>query len=181
MRKSVLQFAKQLYFERETLSNGACHAAISPAPDDVIELIINDLKSETSNELKIICDCGCGDGRWLTALTSSMHHGKCLVYGLELDGERIEKTLRNCKEKCYQRDYEIIRCDFLNQCYLSIMNVIILYLSIKGNELIKDKIKSECSPGTVIFAVGFSIKDWSHVTVFKSNRSMISCYKYILE
>lgn len=43
----------------------------------------------------MVIDMGCGDGRWLTHITSCY---TCQCWGVEIDSERLSLTLRRIEE-----------------------------------------------------------------------------------
>lgn len=182
IKECLLRVSKELYADRQ-LKDGSI-ATISPTPDGLIALVMTDLESIIhSSQYICVCDLGCGDGRWLTAfLASTAFNNRCIVYGLELDDERIQKTMANVMLNKQQdvvcKNYEIIQCDFINQFHLRMMDVVIVYLSVVGNSKIKEKIRTECSAGTVLIAVGFQIKDMTPIKMYSSNS--LNCYMYAI-
>jgi hypothetical protein len=48
-------------------------------------------------------------------------------------------------------------------------SVIIMYLSVEGNAMAKDKIMRECQSGTVIIAIGVSLYPYKSKNAFTKN------------
>jgi len=156
-KEIILKKAREIYNVREDENNSI--AAISPTPYDLIDIIIQDLNSICDG--CYICDIGCGDGRWLYKIAMK-YQSVCI--GLEICNERIQvaksfsKNYYNMKGKV-----EFIQLNFLKHSLnLQLFDVIIIYLSRKGNESIKDKLEKECKKGTIIIAIGFTMINWLH-------------------
>ena len=135
-------------------------ATISPTPYETIDIIINDLEYLFLNEgVLYICDIGCGDGRWLLSLAKKHF---CVCLGLEIEKERLLKAKQMYEEvnNNMKGVVEFVHANFLNVSLdLKILDIVIIYLSRKGNEAVKQKLEKECKIGTIIIAIGFQLKD----------------------
>lgn len=57
---------------------------------------------------------------------------------------------------------EFIHANFLHHSLdMKILDIIIIYLSRKGNEVVKHKLEQECKTGTIVIVIGFELKDRS--------------------
>lgn len=157
MKAALLRFARDSYHKREETNR---MATISPTPIDTIDMIIKDLEYKLVNDVLYICDIGCGDGRWLTAFADKY---QCVCLGLEIEEERLLKAKQKLNERgcCMKGIVEFIHADFLHHSLdMKTLDIVIIYLSRKANEAVKQKLEQECKPGTIIIAIGFQLKDW---------------------
>lgn len=187
-KQTLLKFARNEYNKREELDGSI--ASISPTPYDLIKQVLHDsiFSSLPSNDLLMFVDLGCGDGRWLEQILDYKFNFNCMCFGIEIDDERIELAKSRCSKAVIPSSpdisssklklFEIIKGDIRNYP-LHLMNVIIVYLSIKGNELMKQKILKECSKGSIILAVGFAIKESEKLVLYKQYDSSNGLKLYI--
>ncbi len=188
-KQSLLKFARNEYNKREELDGSV--ASISPTPYDLMQQVLQDNIFSTitahDNDLLMFVDLGCGDGRWLEQILDHKFNFNCMCFGVEIDNERIELAKTRCGNAITTsssiqpskfKQFEIIKSDF-RYYPIHLMNVIIVYLSIKGNELIKEKIANECSKGSIIIAVGFAIKELSGLILYKQYESSSGLKLYI--
>lgn len=188
-KQSLLKFAREEYNKREELSGSV--ASISPTPYDLMQQVLQDsifgAMVSHDNDLLMFVDLGCGDGRWLEQILDHKFNFNCMCFGVEIDNERIELAKIRCSNAITSsssvplskfKRFEIIKSD-IRHYPLSLMNVIIVYLSIKGNELIKEKIYNECPKGSIIIAVGFAIKESSSLLLHKQYESSSGLKLYI--
>jgi len=158
MKAALLRFARDSYNEREETNR---MATISPTPIDTIDIIVKDLEYKLVNDVLYICDIGCGDGRWLTAFADKY---QCVCLGLEIEEERLLKAKQTLNERdcCMKGIVEFVHADFLHHSLdLKKLDIVIIYLSRKGNAAVKQKLEQECKSGTIIIAIGFQLKDWA--------------------
>jgi tRNA G46 methylase TrmB len=72
-------------------------AVTSPTPHEMIENLCGDLINEFKcQKNSIVIDIGCGDGRWLKALSAVITTGYCI--GVELNDVRLQLARGNCSE-----------------------------------------------------------------------------------
>ena len=206
LKKSLLEYARRAYEEKLCPLNSTRDVAmISPTPNDIISQVVCDLSShfkcsptktgvKTSSDFVTVCDLGCGDGRWLFGfLDSKLFDHNCVCYGVEISDERIEKTVSHFRRKRERvgsgtaiggskvKLFEVVKADFLRQVRFSGMDLLIAYLSIEGNRLLKDEIVRVCRRGTVLISVGFKVqglpirRQWESV-----ERPHFFAYLYVL-
>lgn len=75
---------------------------------------------------------------------------------------------------------EFVHANFLNHSLdMKILDIIIIYLSRKGNEAVKHKLEQECKTGTIIIAIGFELKDRDAFKLLKKYDLLPPAYIYI--
>jgi hypothetical protein len=175
LKDSLLKFAREQYNAREEEEGSL--ASISPTPFELIDIIIQDLENMICDGC-YICDIGCGDGRWLYSFAMK-HQSLCI--GLEICDERIRVAKRSSNSYSNMKGIiEFIKGNFLiHSLNLQLMDIIIVYLSRKGNESIKNKIEKECKKGTIIIAIGFTMLNWVYDK--KYDQMHIPAYIYTIK
>ena len=193
-KESLLRYARRAYSEKRADSSALDVAMISPTPLDLIRTVVSDLSLylKASSDFVFICDLGCGDGRWLFALMDSNEFDyNCVCYGVEISDERITKTVLNQLHRNIDVDdnvtshrvklLEVVKADFFQHMRFDDIDVVIAYLSIEGNRLLKDKIEHECRKGTLVVSVGFKIHGLPVQKMWESKeRTLFFAYLYIL-
>ena len=168
--RSALLIEAKRRFEEEKKQQGLL-AVVSPSPTDLIEVICSDLHFSSA----VIIELGCGDGRWLKQLSSRRGVVHCV--GIEVNKSRLERAQSLCDQ---QNNIDLIQGDF-SLLHLSIFNVVIMYLSIEGNEFMRNKIERECASGTLVISIGFRIRDWNALKEYHGDSDIcLKAYKYVL-
>ena len=176
---AVISAAKALAQQR---LQGGLVGAVSPTPHIFIDEILADediVRAVTTLPLPFkVLDLGSGDGRWLLAFARRFR--RCLCYGVELDDHQLTK----CQNLALSRDggssiIELLKVDFLHfPCHG--FAVIVLYMSRLGNELLQGKLEKECDSGTLLIVVGFEMKGWSALKMFRCSASQLVAYLYVV-
>jgi Methyltransferase domain len=117
-------------------------------PDVVVKkmLEIANIKPED-----VICDLGCGDGRFLIDAVLSY---KCSGFGVDYDAEKIVEATHNAVVNKVGSQLEFHVKDVL-ETDLSGVSIVISYLNNIGNNELLPKIKNELSPGTKVLTHQF--------------------------
>jgi hypothetical protein len=153
LKKEILSAAKRK-FSQEKSSNIGILATISPSPLVLIDLIVADLDNYLNkNILQVFIDLGCGDGRWLHCWWRN--YPRDVIIGFDANMKRLLEAKSNCDEMKSSCCIDLIHCDF-DQIDISIATVVVVYLSIEGNQLIKTKLENECKSGTIAISLGVS-------------------------
>ncbi len=108
---------------------------------------------------ELICDLGCGDGRFLVA--AARDFGARAV-GVEIRKNLVEKALFNAFKSRVAGMVEVFHGDFLSM-KLPKANVITLYQLTSLNRLLAPKLSSELPVGARVVSVDFKIPGWSPV------------------
>ena len=181
----VLEAAKALVSQRE--ADGLI-GANSPTPVSFIYELLDDesflaWKRQYGPLLpQTMLDVGSGDGRWLLAFVDRFTSYAC--FGVEMD----ERQLTTCLERIHSATtstsskgvIELIRSDFT---YFSCAGyaVIVVYMSRLGNVALKEKLERECSVGTCILVVGFEMRGWRMVKIFRCTAlPSLVAYMYVV-
>lgn len=179
-------------------------ATISPSPVDLIINISLDICDSIgqSKDPIIFYDLGSGDGRWieLFKFMCQFRGINCFGIGIELDSDRIATTMQNIKANTLLNSHaleqfkssisksdscctcEFIQSNFMDLNYSS-ANVVITYLSREGNETLHEKLSKDCSPTTIVIAVGFKMPastSWQLQNIYISESTGLKAYKYMI-
>ena len=182
--QNVLAVAKSLSRQREV---DGLVGANSPTPESFIYELLNDdtflaWKRQYGPQLpQTMLDLGSGDGRWLLAFADCFSSYAC--FGVELDERQLITSLERIHSattspsKCI---IELIRSDFTHfSCHG--YAVIVVYMSRLGNVALKDKLERECEIGTCILVIGFEMRGWRMVKIFRcSALPSLVAYMYVV-
>ena len=183
----VLAAAKSLSRLREI---DGLVGANSPTPISFINELLNDdtflaWKRQHGPQLpQTMLDLGSGDGRWLLAFANRFCSYAC--FGVELDERQSTTSLEHIhsattssssSSKCI---IELIRSDFTHfSCHG--YAVIVVYMSRLGNVALKDKLERECEIGACILVVGFEMRGWRMVKIFRCTAlPSLVAYMYVV-
>ena len=182
--QNVLAVAKSLSRQREV---DGLVGANSPTPESFIYELLNDdtflaWKRQYGPQLpQTMLDLGSGDGRWLLAFADCFSSYAC--FGVELDERQLITSLERIhsaatsSSKCI---IELIRSDFTHfPCHG--YAVIVVYMSRLGNAALKDKLERECELGTCILVIGFEMRGWRMVKMFRCTAlPSLVAYMYVV-
>ena len=185
-RQLVLELAKSLAQQRE---EDGLVGANSPTPISFIYELLDDetflaWKRQYGSQLpQTMLDVGSGDGRWLIAFADRFRSYVC--FGVEMD----EQQLTTCLERIHSTTtssssskgiIELIRSDFTHfSCHG--YAVIVVYMSRLGNVALKEKLERECPIGTCILVVGFEMRGWRMVKMFRCTAlPSLVAYMYVV-
>ena len=185
-RQLVLELAKSLAKQRE---EDGLVGALSPTPISFIYELLDDdtfLAWKQQSQLpQTMLDVGSGDGRWLFAFADRFSSYVC--FGVEMDEQQLTTCLQlihssttSSSSSSSKGIIELIRCDFTHfSCHG--YAVIVVYMSRLGNEVLKEKLEQECAVGTCILVVGFEMRGWRHVKMFRCTTSpSLVAYMYVV-
>ena len=151
--------------------------ALSPTPHAFIaELLADtDVFASTSRSSSVL-DLGCGDGRWLTAFATRFPGSVCV--GVEMDAAQLAR----CPSRGTVPGVDLVLADFTKglPCRCSAFDVIVVYLSRHGNEVLKATLAAECVVGTKVLAVGFEMKGWVATKTFRCRTTHLGAYLYVI-
>jgi SAM-dependent methyltransferase len=184
----VLDVAKSLSRQRE--ADGLV-GANSPTPVSFIYELLDDKtflawKRQYGPQLpQTMLDLGSGDGRWLLAFVDRFCSYAC--FGVEMDERQLANSLERIHSKkktspstSSKRIIELIRSDFTHfSCHG--YAVIVVYMSRLGNIALKDKLEQECENGTCILVIGFEMRGWRMVKMFRcTTLPSLVAYMYVV-
>lgn len=104
-----------------------------------------------------ILDLGCGTGKVL--LLAIKEFGAKKAIGYESSQERYELALKKIGKENLQRKVSVINKDLLD-ADLAEASVIFIYLSDKGNGLLRKKFERECKGGVRVVSHRFRMNPW---------------------
>ncbi|MFQ6011025.1 MAG: SAM-dependent methyltransferase [Nitrososphaerales archaeon] len=105
----------------------------------------------------VVFDLGCGTGRVLVMATKEFGARKAVGY--DTSQERCKLARRKVEKENLQRKVSIVNKDLL-EADLTGASVIFLYLSDKGNALLKEKFERECKKDVRIVSHRFRMTHW---------------------
>ena len=152
MRKALLQHGNKLHSQ---LAEKNLIAPISPSPPELIQEsldILSEYSAKSSITLNLAIDLGCGDGRWLLAVSEKIG---CRGLGYDLDTVLLEKARLSASDKRLQH-----LCDFYCEDVFKVdiggVDLLIVYISRDGTEMLRPKLESELKPEAFIISVAVS-------------------------
>lgn len=126
----------------------------TPTPTEVVRQA---LKLASVEKKDTVFDLGCGTGRVL--LMAIKEFGARQAVGYEASQERCKLALRKVHKENLQGKISIVNRDLLD-ADLTKATVIFLYLSDKGNALLKEKFERDCKKDVRIVSHRFRMKQW---------------------
>ena len=180
MKKALLRYSKQKFFEMQSSHEQELAAPISPTPNDIINLFLPHLNLGPNS---LLVDLGCGDGRWLIT-ASKLTNCKCL--GIEVDDQRIELANQSIEQEGLAHQIQVCKRDIFDfvksDCdYFAEIDVFIVYLFrdaiFKIGTLLQQR-SSDLKQGVKILCVGFALPQWKAIRTEKSSGLTIYLYEY---
>ena len=111
-----------------------------------------------------VFDIGCGDGRlMLAALRAGARH----VTGWDVDAAAISEATSLLTGKYPRSTWDLIHGDVFSQPIAipwANASVLLLYLGVRGNLMLRDQIFRDCKDGTRALTVSFHMGSWEPVT-----------------
>ena len=106
----------------------------------------------------VVYDLGCGDGRIL--LMAVEEFGADRAVGFEIDRRLCQRLTETVERRGLVDRIEIIQRDLFD-ADISRATVISIYLTVRGNRLLKPKLLGESFPGTRVVSHNFTMPDWA--------------------
>jgi len=125
----------------------------APTPRRLIKPMLDILNLSPED---VVFDLGCGDARLL--IEAARRYGSRCV-GIEIRSWLVKIARRRVLRSGVADKVDLIRADFF-RVNLSHATAIILYLSTKVNEALKEKFDAELKEGTRIISLDFPIPGW---------------------
>ena len=105
----------------------------------------------------VVCDLGCGDGRIL--FTAVKEFGTKKAIGYEIDGKLHQSCIEKAQQENLHDRVDVRQGDML-KAELSEVSVITLYLSVRGNEMVRPTLEREAKAGTRVVSYLFPMTEW---------------------
>ena len=112
---------------------------------------------------EVLYDLGSGDG-CILILAAGKFNAKAVGY--EVDEKLANKAADMVREFHLQDRVEVIHDDLFN-ADVGKADVVTLYLSPRGNQLVKTKLENELKPGARIISLEFEVPGWEPLTISK--------------
>lgn len=110
---------------------------------------------------ELLYDLGSGDGRIL--IIAAKDFGARAI-GIELNESLVKRTIDRIRELNLEDRIKVIHGDFMN-VDISDANVVTLYLTERGNEIVKPKLEKELKPGTRVVSHNYEIRGWKPIRI----------------
>ena len=106
---------------------------------------------------EVVYDLGCGDGR--IVIMAARDFGAKAV-GIELREDLVRSARKAVKEQGLEDRVEIIQSNFF-EVDISPADVVTLYLTTSGNDLLKSKLEKELKKGARVVSHEYPIRGWN--------------------
>lgn len=130
----------------------------SLTPEKVAKRML-ELAKVTSED--IVVDLGCGEGDLL--ILAAKEYG-CKCVGYEIDEELYKRAIEKVRKHNLSNKVKIYNKD-LFKADLSNVDVVLLYLTPRGLELLKPKLEKELKKGARIVSHDYPIPEWRYKIV----------------
>lgn len=110
----------------------------------------------------VVYDLGSGDGRMVAAAVRDFKAKRAV--GIELRGDLVNKARVEIRRLNLEGKIEIIHGDAL-KINVSEADVVTLYLTSRGNEMLRPKLEEELKPGTRVVSLSYKISGWKPIQV----------------
>ncbi|MEM1524833.1 MAG: class I SAM-dependent methyltransferase [Nitrososphaerales archaeon] len=110
---------------------------------------------------ELLYDLGSGDGRIL--IIAAKDFGARAI-GIELNESLVKRTIDKIRELNLEDKIKVIHGDFMN-VDISDANVVTLYLTERGNEIVKPKLEKELKSGTRVVSHNYEIRGWKPIRI----------------
>jgi ribosomal protein L11 methylase PrmA len=106
----------------------------------------------------VVYDLGCGDGRILFMAVEEFDAKRAV--GFEIDRRLCHRLVEKVRRRGVADRIEIVHRDLFD-ADLSRATVISIYLTVRGNRLLKPKLLEEATPGARVVSHNFDMPDWA--------------------
>lgn len=110
----------------------------------------------------VLFDLGSGDGRILITAVREFKVKKAV--GIEIREDLVNEARTQIRRYNLERNIEIIHGDALH-INLSMADVVTLYLTSRGIEILRPKLEKDLKAGTRIVSLCFQINNWKPVKI----------------
>lgn len=110
----------------------------------------------------VLFDLGSGDGRILITAVREFKVKKAV--GIEIREDLVNEARTQIRRYNLERNIEIIHGDALH-INLSMADVVTLYLTSRGIEILRPKLEKDLKAGTRIVSLSFQINKWKPVKI----------------
>lgn len=110
----------------------------------------------------VVYDLGSGDGRIVVAAVRDFKAKRAI--GIELRSDLVKKACTEIRRLKLEDKIEIIQGDAL-EVNISEADVVTLYLTSRGNEILKPKLEKELKPGARVVSRNYKISGWEPIKV----------------
>jgi predicted RNA methylase len=110
----------------------------------------------------VLFDLGSGDGRILITAVREFKVKKAI--GIEIREDLVNEARTQIRRYNLERNIEIIHGDALH-INLSMADVVTLYLTSRGIEILRPKLEKDLKAGTRIVSLSFQINNWKPVKI----------------
>jgi len=133
--------------------------SLSPFVSSLDEVVVKMLKLARLKAGELLYDLGSGDGRVLIA--AARDFGASAV-GVELREDLVEKSIDKICELHLEDRIHVIHGDLMDVSVAD-ANVVTLYLSERGNKILKPKFEKELKPGARVISHSYEIRGWKPI------------------
>lgn len=110
----------------------------------------------------VVYDLGSGDGRIVVAAVRDFKAKRAV--GIELRSDLVKKACTEIRRLKLEDKIEIIQGDAL-EVNISEADVVTLYLTSRGNEILKPKLEKELKHGARVVSRNYKISGWEPIKV----------------
>lgn len=110
----------------------------------------------------VLFDLGSGDGRILITAVREFKVKKAI--GIEIREDLVNEARTQIRRYNLERNIEIIHGDALH-INLSMADVVTLYLTSRGIEILRPKLEKDLKAGTRVVSLSFQINNWKPVKI----------------
>jgi len=123
---------------------------------------------------EVLYDLGCGDGRIVVIATRDY---QAKAFGVEIEEGIATAAQQQLKKFNLEEKARIIHGN-LFEIDLSEADVVVLYLSLSGNEKLKPKLERELRPNSRIVSLDIPIKGWTPLQISEApGKHIVYLYK----
>ena len=138
-------------------------APISSTPNSVVTVGLHQLLKPTAQD--VLCDLGCGDGRWL--IQAALEFG-CRCIGVDVEEERLQIGRARASALGLEHLIELRNGDIFDT-ELSECTMVICYLFGESTGKVKRKVLRTLRHGSKVLSVSFQFKQEEGATNTKEN------------